>query len=93
MVLLGVRVALESDLHCGAAELVYSTTLHLPTEFFHSSGNNTINQVTYVTRLKEMMTQLQATPIHHHMQRRPSSAVISLVAPMSVYSRMQFAGL
>ena len=61
-VLLGVRQALGNNLLCSAAKLVYSTTLRLPAKFFQSSGSNTIDQVTCVTKLKEMMTQLRATP-------------------------------
>ena len=71
MMLSDVCTALKNDLHCSAAELVYGTTLRLPAEFFHSSRSNTIDQVTYVTRLKEAMTKLQATPTHHHMKQRP----------------------
>ena len=71
MVLLGVRMALKNDLHCSAAELVYSNALQLPAKFFHSSGSNPIDQVNYVTRLKETMMQLQATPTRHHMRQRP----------------------
>ena len=71
MVLLGVRMTLRNDLHCSAAELVYGTTLCLFAEFFHRSGSNTIHQVTYVTRVRETMTQLQATLTHHHMKQRP----------------------
>ena len=53
-------------------QLVYGTTLRLPAEFFHNSrSNDTIDQVTYITRLKETMTKLQATPTHHHMKQRP----------------------
>ena len=51
--------------------LVYGTILCLPAEFFHSSRSSTIDQVTYITRLKEMMTTLQATQTHHHMKQRP----------------------
>ena len=61
----------KNDLHCSAAELVYGTTLRLPAAFFQSSGSNSIDQVAYVTRLKEMMMKLQATPTHHHMKARP----------------------
>ena len=66
--------------HCSVAERVYGTTLCFPAEFFHSIGSNTINQVTYVTRLKETMTQLRATPTCHHMRRRLLWAVICLIA-------------
>ena len=55
MVLLGVCTALKSDLQCNAAELVYGTTLCLPAKFFHSSRSNTIDQVAYISMLKETM--------------------------------------
>ena len=72
MVLLGIRTALKEDLNCCAAELVYGTTLRLPADFFHTtSSNNTAEQVTYATSLKETMRHLQATPTQHHSQQRP----------------------
>ena len=87
---LGVRVALKNDLHCSAAELVYGATLRLPAEFFHRSGSNTIDQATYVTMLKETMTQLQATPTCHHMQQRPfMSSDLSHCTHVFVY-RIQY---
>ena len=36
LVLLGIRTPPKQDIHCGAAELVYGTTLCLPGEFFNS---------------------------------------------------------
>ena len=51
MMLLGIRTALKNDL----SELVKDNTLCLPAKFFHSSCSNTIDQVTHVTRLEEMM--------------------------------------
>ena len=53
VVLLGVCMALKNDLHCSAAELVYGTTLCLPAKFFHSSGSNTMDQVTCITKLRK----------------------------------------
>ena len=55
---LGVCMVLKNDLHCSASELVYDTTLLLPAKFFHSNGSNTLDQVTYVTKLNETMMQL-----------------------------------
>ena len=40
-------------------------------KLFHSSGNNTLGHVTYVTMLKEMMKQLWATLTHHHAWQKP----------------------
>ena len=59
MVVLGVHMALKNDQHCSVVELVYGNTLCLPAEVFHSSGSNTIDQVSHVTNLKEATTQLR----------------------------------
>ena len=47
----------------------YGTTLCPPAELFHRSGRNPIHQVSYVTRLKETMTQPQATLIYYHRKQ------------------------
>ena len=67
-VLLGIRSVLKEDLHCTAAELVYSTTLHLPGEFFNSTGHtdtpdltghtDTPDRASYVAKLRVSMKQL-----------------------------------
>ena len=65
IVLLGVRTQLKEDLHCTSAELVYGTTLRLPGEFFDErKAETTPDPTSYVTRLKNMMYHLQATPVH-----------------------------
>ena len=42
LVLLAIRSVLKEYLHCTVAELVYGTTLHLPGEFFNSTGHTDI---------------------------------------------------
>ena len=65
IVLLGVRTQLKDDLHCTSAELVYGTTLRLPGEFFdESKAEATPDPTCYVTRLRNVMYHLQATPVH-----------------------------
>ena len=34
LVLLGIRTSIKQNIKCTSAELVYSTTLHIPGEFF-----------------------------------------------------------
>ena len=66
IMLLGVRTQLiiKDDLHCMAVELVYDTTLCLPGEFFdESKAEATPDPACYVTRLKTMMRDLQATSV------------------------------
>ena len=64
IVLLGIRTQLKDDLKCTTAELVYGTTLWLPGEFFDNSNADLFPDPSrYVTKLKNMMIQLQPTPI------------------------------
>ena len=71
LVLLGIRSALKEDLYCTAAELVYSTTLHLPGEFFDSTGHTNIpDQASYVAQLKVSMQQLWGSPVQKQPQRK-----------------------
>ncbi len=52
--------ALKQDLHCSSAELVYSTTLSLPGEFFDPSHSvSTSDPAGYVTKLRDFMQQLR----------------------------------
>ena len=48
--------------HCTAAELVYSTTLRLPSQFFSASFSD-IDPISFVQRLKSTMQQLHAPPV------------------------------
>ena len=72
LVLLGIRSALKEDLHCTAAELVYGTTLHLPGEFFNSTGHtHTFDPASYVAQLKMSMQELQGTSVRKQPQCKP----------------------
>ena len=71
LIMLGIRTALKEDLHCSAAELVYGTTLRLPGEFFDPSHSKGITDpVGYVSKLRNCMQQLHATPARFPKQRR-----------------------
>ena len=65
MVLLGIRTAVQENIHCTAAELVYSTTLHLPGQFLSASSSD-IDPTLYVQRLKSTLQQPHAPPVHPH---------------------------
>ena len=71
MILLGIHTTLKDDLQCTAAELVYSTTLQLPGEFFDSSTveDAVPDPFNYVTRLKAAMQQLKAVPPRQHQDK------------------------
>ena len=63
MILLGIRTTFKADLQCTTAELVYGTTLRLPSEFFdHHTDVPIEDPSNYVTKLKSVMQQLQAIP-------------------------------
>lgn len=55
LVLLGIRTALKEDISATAAEMVYSTTLRLPGEFFTPSSTLTLaDSANYVSKLKSI---------------------------------------
>ena len=70
LVLLGIRTALETDLQCSTAELVYCTILRLPGEFFQQSTTDTPpDPTTLITRLRDTMRDIKATPVRPQPQR------------------------
>ena len=71
LILLGIRTSLKGDLRCSAAELVYGTTLRLPGQFFDTPKNeSTSDPAGYLTKLRDSMQQLRATPTRLPKQRR-----------------------
>ena len=63
MALLGIHTTLKQDCCCTPAELVYGTTLRIPGEFFAPSTDAAIpDPSSYVTKLKESMKHLRASP-------------------------------
>lgn len=62
LVLLGIRSAIKEDLKCTSAELVYGTTLRLPSDIFSPSMNKSIEQSTFVCKIKNQMNKLSPTP-------------------------------
>ena len=63
LVLLGIRAGLKQDIGCSTAELVYGTTLRLPGEFFTTNNDEHPDPVSYVTKLKNIMSNLQAPAV------------------------------
>ena len=62
LVLLGIRSAIKEDLKCTSAELVYGTTLRLPADIFSPNLNESVDQSTFVCKLKDQMNRLSPTP-------------------------------
>ena len=70
MVLIGIRTALKTDLHCTTAEMVYGTTLRLPVEFLAPDQSLSLaDPVNYVTQLKDVMSKLKAIPVRKQSPR------------------------
>ena len=67
---LSIRTVLKEDLHCSAVELVYGTALRLPGEFLDASKSDGMaDPVGYVSKLRDFMQQLRATPTRFPHQR------------------------
>ena len=63
MALLGIRTTLKQDCRCTPAELVNGATLRIPGELFAPSTSTAISDPSsYVTKLKEPMMYLRASP-------------------------------
>ncbi|KFD46801.1 hypothetical protein M513_12329 [Trichuris suis] len=75
MVLLGLRTAPKAAINVSAAELVYRTTLRLPTEFFQQATNEE-DPTTFVGRLVRAMRDLRPIPT----ASRPSTTAV-FIAP------------
>ena len=86
MVLLGIRTALKDDLHCTAAELVYGVSLRLPGEFFSPSSLTLLPEDGYITRLKQFMSTLRATP-PRPPNNQPSFVADALASASYVFIR------
>ena len=84
LVLLGIHASLKVNLKCTTAELVYSTTLCLPGDFFlssYTSATTVPDPLSYVEGLKSTMSHLTATPPHH-----PSKSPFWVPANLSSYT-------
>ncbi|GFT95139.1 hypothetical protein TNCV_1473761 [Trichonephila clavipes] len=66
IVLLGMRSAVKKDINATCTELVYGTTLRLPSDLFSTDKITTTCNQTYVSFLREKMRALQPTPTSAH---------------------------
>ena len=64
VVLLGIRTTLKEDLSCTSAEMVYSTTLRPPGDFFSAPAIE--DPTSFVSRLRSSMQHLQFVPTRWH---------------------------
>ena len=61
---------LKDDLKSTTAELVHGITLRLPGEFFDNNNVDSFPDSSYVTKLKNMMIQLQPTQVRQQHKGR-----------------------
>ncbi|XP_058810995.1 uncharacterized protein LOC131675878 [Topomyia yanbarensis] len=58
MILLGLRTVYKGDIRASPAEMVYGTTLRIPSEFFHENPSNN-TQSEFVNELRDAMRMLR----------------------------------
>lgn len=69
VVLLGIRSAIKSDINASPAELVYGTTLRLPSDILNCSNTPSLPTEDYVAQLRRMMNALTpVSPVRHGKQ-------------------------
>eukprot|EP00117_Sycon_ciliatum_P039851 scpid21637/ scgid29378/ Retrotransposable element Tf2 155 kDa protein type 1 len=61
LVLLGIRSSLKADLNCSVAEMVYGCHLRLPSDFLTDEPEPFPDPTSYVSRLKQAMSELRPT--------------------------------
>ncbi|XP_064469728.1 uncharacterized protein LOC135384456 [Ornithodoros turicata] len=78
--LLGVRSAVKQDLSCSSAELVFGTTLRLPSELFHPSAQPSTAAPEYIGRRRHTIAQIRPTDTRvpsnrpHHVSHELATA-------------------
>ncbi|XP_052901604.1 uncharacterized protein LOC128309285 [Anopheles moucheti] len=65
MILLGLRAAYKEDIKSSPAEMVYGTTLRLPSEFFTNNLDNP-NEAEFVAKLRTTMRQIRPRETARH---------------------------
>ena len=68
IILLGLRTVYKEDIKASPAELVYGTTLRIPSEFFVDVSQST-NEAEFVTKLRRAMRDLRPQETARHGNR------------------------
>ncbi|XP_055943263.1 uncharacterized protein LOC129972957 [Argiope bruennichi] len=66
IVLLGIRSAIKPDINATCAELVFGTTLRLPSDILTSKVDLSIPTDTYVSKFKALMQSINPIPTSRH---------------------------
>ncbi|UYV74048.1 hypothetical protein LAZ67_11001970 [Cordylochernes scorpioides] len=68
LVLLGIRTSYKEDLKCTAAEMVFGTTLNLPTDLLTNSEFKNPDPSNFATQLKNYMSRIRPQPTRQTKQ-------------------------
>ncbi|XP_053699052.1 uncharacterized protein LOC128746024 [Sabethes cyaneus] len=68
VILLGLRTAYKEDIKASAAEMVYGTTLRIPSEFFVNNSKET-NEAEFIANLRKVMRNLRVQQTSWHGNR------------------------
>ena len=68
IVLLGIRTAIKEDLSATAAEMIYSTGIRLPAEFFVPAKQPA--NAEFANRLRERMSEIRPLPTSQHGEKK-----------------------
>ena len=71
LILLGIRCSLKVDLDCSAAEMVYGCQLRLPGDLFNPTTDQIPDPASYVSRLRQVMSELRPTAPRHPSEQHP----------------------
>ena len=89
LVLLGMRAAVKSDLHCSVAEMVFGETLRLPGEFFVPSDGDMAADPAFVADLRQKIRLLRPIPpVCHGGESRRSYVSQELSSATHVFVRV-----
>ena len=87
IILLGIRTAINPNIGCTPAKLIYGTTLRLPEAFFNPTDNSvTIDPADYVQNLKNNRVYMQyprkSLPIDQYMYLLTFSLILTYLFNM-----------
>lgn len=81
LIMLGIRSAYKEDIGSSPAEMVYGTTLRLPSEYFSPTKPNSY-PLSYCSRLKSYMSHL---PFHPPLKLLVPHSYLMIYTPLLMY--------
>ncbi|CAH4027952.1 unnamed protein product [Pieris brassicae] len=84
---MGIRSAYKEDVRASAAELVYGQPMRLPGEFFDPEADVTVDATDYLSRLRNMVRNLQPSPTARHNSKHNTFIFKDLATSSHVFLR------